>query len=88
MIRIEYNSGRILQGVVLSFGDGRVRIAVKGWDDAFELRLVNGVWVSEDCEVVKLHFADQPVAVESEDSDPFETLFRLEGWTESLRRVM
>ena len=56
MICIHYNNGRVLQGVVLAFGDRLVRVAVKDSDDAVEYRLVNQVWVSEDCEVVRLDF--------------------------------
>ena len=59
MIYIHYNNGRVLQGVVLAFGDRLVRVAVKDSDDAVEFRLVNQVWVSEDCEVVKLDFAER-----------------------------
>ena len=58
MICIRYNNGRVLLGVVLAFGDRVVRVAVKDSDDAVEFRLVNEVWVSEDCEVVKLDFAE------------------------------
>ena len=88
MISIEYNNGRVLQGVALSFGDGRVRVAVRGREDAVELRLVNEVWVSDDCEVVRLGFAEPSAPAETEDSDPFETIFRPERRPESLRRVM
>ena len=58
MICIHYNNGRVLHGVVLAFGDRLVRVAVKDSDDAVEFRLVNQVWVSEDCEVVRLEFAE------------------------------
>ena len=58
MICIHYNNGRVLQGVVLAFGDRLMRVAIKDSDDAVEFRLVNQVWVSEDCEVVKLEFSE------------------------------
>ncbi len=88
MICIHYNNGRVLHGVVLAFGDRLVRVAAKDSDDAVEFRLVNQVWVSEDCEVVKLDFADQVAAVESEEAGLLETLFRFELPPISLQRVM
>ena len=88
MIRIYYNNGRVLQGVVLAFGDRLVRVAVKGLDDTSEFRLVNQVWVSEDCEVVRLDFADSLAPVESEEADLVETLFRLDLRPVPVQRVM
>ena len=88
MIFITYNNGRVLQGIVLAFGDRRVRVAVKGSDDAVEFLLVNQVWVSEDCEVVKLDFAGQVAPVESEETGLLDSLFRTELRPASTRRVM
>ena len=88
MICIRYNNGRVLLGVVLAFGDRVVRVAVKDSDDAVEYRLVNEVWVSEDCEVVKLDFAEPPAPVDSEDADQLESLFPSESPTVSVQRVM
>jgi hypothetical protein len=78
MIHIYYNNGRVLQGVVLTFGDRLVRVAVKGSDDTSEFRLVNQVWVSEDCEVVRLDFAESTAPVEIDEPGLLETLFRFE----------
>jgi hypothetical protein len=88
MICIHYNNGRVLLGIVLAFGDRVVRVAVKDTDDAVEFRLVNEVWVSEDCEVVKLNFAETLTPVESEDTDQIESLFRSERPADSLQRLM
>jgi hypothetical protein len=88
MICIRYNNGRVLLGVVLAFGDRVVRVAVKDSDDAVEFRLVNEVWVSEDCEVVKLDFAETLTTVESEDMDQVESLFHSESPAVSLQRLM
>ena len=88
MIYILYNNGRVLQGFVLAFGDRRVRVAIKDSDDAAEFRLVNQVWVSEDCEVVKLHFVEQFDPVESAEADLLETLFRCEPQPVATQRVM
>jgi hypothetical protein len=88
MIYIHYNNGQVLHGVVLAFGDRLVRVAVKDSDDAVEFRLINQVWVSEDCEVVKLEFAEGAAPVESEEADLLETLLRFELPTVSIQRVM
>ena len=88
MISIHYNNGRVLQGVVLAFGDDLVRVAVKDSDDASEFRLVNQAWVSEDCEVVKLHFVERFAPEESAVSGLLETLFRCEPQPVSIQRVM
>jgi hypothetical protein len=88
MICIHYNNGRVLHGIVLAFGDRLVRVAVKDSDDAVEFRLINQVWVSEDCEVVRLNFAETPAGVESEDAEQIEGLFASEPAAVSVQRVM
>jgi hypothetical protein len=88
MISIHYSNGRVLHGVVLAFGDRLMRVAVKGSDDAVEFRLVSQVWVSEDCEVVKLEFAELDSRVPSEQADPQESLFHFESQAASLQRLM
>ena len=67
MILIKYRNGLVLQGIVLSFGDQLMRVAVKDTDDAAEFRMINGVWVSEDCEIVRLEFAAQGSAFDIGD---------------------
>ena len=88
MIHIYYNNGRVLQGVVLTFGDRLVRVAVKGSDDTSEFRLVNQVWVSEDCEVVRLDFAESTAPAEIDERGLLETLFRFELLPLPIQRVM
>ena len=88
MICIHYSNGRVLQGIVMAFGDRRVRVAVKGSDDAVEFRLVNQVWVSEDCEVVKMDFAEPVAPVAGLEADLLETLFRFDLPPASIQRVM
>jgi hypothetical protein len=87
MISIHYNNGRVLFGVVLAFGDRLVRVAVKDSDDAVEFRLINEVWVSEDCEVVRLKFANATAAAESEDEERIEGVWAKEPAV-SVQRVM
>src|SRR6266568_7185779 len=67
MILINYRNGRVLQGIVLSFGDQLMRVAIKDSDDAAEFRLINGAWVSEDCEIVRLEFAAPNATVDVQD---------------------
>ena len=88
MIRIYYNNRPVLQGTVLAFGDRLIRVAVEDSNDAIEFRLVNQVWVSEDCEVVRLDFADRPAPVETGEADSLETLFRFELPPAPIQRVM
>jgi hypothetical protein len=88
MIRIYYNNGRVLQGVVLAFGDRLVRVAIKDSDDAAEFRLVNRVWVSEDCEVVRLDFVEPPAPLECGGAGLLETLFPSELRPLPVPRVM
>lgn len=88
MISIHYNNGRVLQGIVLAFGDQVVRVAVKDSDDAWEFRLINQVWVSEDCEVVKLEFAADMDTVDGLPPERVDTLFRFELQPAPIRHVM
>jgi hypothetical protein len=88
MIFIHYNNGRVLHGVVLAFGERLVRVAIKDADDAVEFRLVNQVWVSEDCEVVKLECAERIAAEGNEGTDQLETLIRSPWQASSIQRVM
>ena len=85
---IHYKNGRVLQGIVLAFGDRLVRVAVKDSDDAVEFRLVNHVWVSEDCEVVRLEFAEPMELVESGEVDLLEALLRTRCQPAAIQRVM
>ena len=88
MISIYYNNRPALQGVVLAYGDRRVRVAVKDSDDAVEFRLINQAWVSEDLEIVKMDVSERIAQGETGEGDTLETLFRVERQPESMRRVM
>jgi hypothetical protein len=77
MIHIHYSNGSVLQGVVLAFGDRVVRIAVQDSDDAVEYRLINQVWVSEDCEIVTMEFADAEYPQYADQLDPVEPVMDL-----------
>ena len=88
MLCIYYNNGRVLQGIALAVGDRVVRVAVKDSDDAVEFRLINQVWVSEDCEVVKIAFVERFAPVESAEASQLETLFRFQSQPLAVQRVM
>jgi hypothetical protein len=64
MLRIRYSNGKVLQGILLTLGDQKVRVALKECDDAAEYRLVSQRWVSEDCEVVSMEFPDEGLTPE------------------------
>ena len=87
MLIIDYNNGQVLQGIVLALADRTVRVAVKGSDDAVELRLINQVWVSEDCEVVEIAFAER-LALESAETGRLETSVRFRSQPLAVQRVM
>lgn len=56
---IRYTDGRSVEGVLLARDENRIRVALKDCDDVSEFVIVSGVWVSEDCEPVRVEFAWQ-----------------------------
>ena len=87
MIFIKYKNGRTLEGILLALGDKLLRVTVKGEDDAVQFRLVNGLWVSEDCEVVTFEFAEGGFSEEDESDHP-ESIFPAESDPPRVQRVM
>ena len=53
---IGYSSGIIVEAVVLSTRPNRMRVAVAGFQDALELRRVDGQWFAEGGEPVEFEF--------------------------------
>jgi len=53
---IRYSDGRILAGILLALTGSIMRVALKDEDDVAEYRLLNGRWISEDCEPVTFEF--------------------------------
>ena len=78
----------MLQGIALAVGDRVVRVAVKDAQDAVEFRLINQVWVSEDCEVVKIQFVEPSAPAASAEAFRLETLFRFQSQPLDVQRVM
>ena len=70
MLLIRYRNNTVLHGVLLAFGDQRIRVALQGSDDVAEYRFINHRWVSEDCELVEIGFsANGSPAVKGESLD-------------------
>ena len=88
MLFIHYNNGRVFPGVALAIGDRVVRVAVKDSQDAVEFRLINQVWVSEDCEVVEISFTERFAQLESAGASGLETLVRFQSQPLDVQRVM
>ncbi|HUP04700.1 MAG TPA: hypothetical protein VMU19_11970 [Bryobacteraceae bacterium] len=53
---IRYTDGRTQEAVLLSRTDTTIRVAAKGTDDVQVFTEINGTWVSEDCEPVRIEF--------------------------------
>ena len=54
---IRDDNGASMEGITLWQAGGMMRVAVRGRDDAVEfVRALNGTWVSEDCEPVRIEF--------------------------------
>ena len=87
MLFVKYKNGRRLQGILLALGDQLVRVAIKGADDSVTFRLVNGVWVSEDCEAVTFEFAENGFPAH-EVSDFRDTVFANPIESAEVQRVM
>jgi hypothetical protein len=53
---IRYSDGRLLAGILLALTGTYLRVALKDEDDVAEYRLLNGRWISADCEPVTFEF--------------------------------
>ena len=49
---IKYASGLVQEGMMISLRGSRLRVAPKDSDDLLEFNLVEGMWLSEQCEPV------------------------------------
>lgn len=87
MIFIRYTNGKIVRGVLLALGDQLVRVAIEGADDVAVFRLVSGVWVTEDCEVITIEVADDE-ASDRNGAMLLESMFPAKADATSVQRVM
>lgn len=53
---IRYANGKTIEAVLLSRTDNSLRVAAKNTDDVQVFSDINGTWVSEDCEPVRIDF--------------------------------
>ncbi|HEX3744788.1 MAG TPA: hypothetical protein VHW09_12690 [Bryobacteraceae bacterium] len=56
---LTYTDGSKTEAFLLARTENRIRVAIPGSDDPLELTDVNGTWVTEDCEPVRVQFAWQ-----------------------------
>ena len=54
---IRYASGLTKESVLLSRTKDLLRVAMEDCDDVTELRLVNGTWITDECEPVQVTYA-------------------------------
>lgn len=64
---IHYRNGMRIEGTILRRTQTKMRVAVKDGDDVLEFARMNGVWVSEDLEPVKLRFERESFETAAED---------------------
>src|SRR5690349_1128390 len=53
---IRYRNGSEVEGLLLSYRESSMRVALRGAHDACELRQMKGAWMTEDCEPVQVEF--------------------------------
>jgi len=56
MMIIRRLNGETRAAIVLALTGGQLRVALKDSDDVAEFHLVNGNWISDDCEPVTFEF--------------------------------
>jgi len=56
---LTYADGSRTEAFLLARSENRIRVAIPGQDDSMELTDMNGTWVSDDCEPVRVEFAWQ-----------------------------
>jgi hypothetical protein len=56
---LQYENGMTVEGVALSSTDTTMRVALRGHNDVIELVRVDGQWISEDYQTVRIQIAWQ-----------------------------
>lgn len=54
---IRYSNGQTFEAILLSQTENSMRIALQGYEDVIELKLINGTWITDECEPVQIEFA-------------------------------
>ena len=57
---VRYPGAGSVAAVLLGASGNIIRLAMDGWDDVAEFRLVNGEWLSEDNETVDIDSKPEP----------------------------
>jgi hypothetical protein len=65
---ITYANGQTIKAALVVRIDNHLRVALSGCDDLTEFTQINGTWVSEDCEAVRIDFG-WPVRANREYAD-------------------
>lgn len=69
-LTIRYASGLTKESVLLSRTKDLLRVAMEDCEDVTELRLVNGTWITDECEPVQVTYAwDRDPAPEVTEAD-------------------
>lgn len=63
-MQITFRNGQVTEAVILARDGDNLRVAIDGADDAVCFSKINGTWVSDDCEPVRIEFAWERRAVE------------------------
>ena len=56
---LTYADGSKTEAFLLARTENKIRVAIPGSDDPLELSEINGTWITEDCEPVRVEFAWQ-----------------------------
>jgi hypothetical protein len=80
-MNIRFSNGTTRHAALLTRTQETLRIAMEGDEDVTGLRLVNGTWVTDDCEPVQVEFAwespRRPEVTEADCICPPELALRL-----------
>ena len=81
-MNIRYSDGTKREAVLLGRSAKVLRVAIRGSEDATELAMVNGTWVTDDCEPVHVEYAweaptSQTPVTEADCICPPELAYRL-----------
>jgi hypothetical protein len=88
MIHIFYSDGRVLQGILLAVGERTMRVSVRDFDDVAEFRQIRDVWVSEECDVVRIAFAERFAGAERFEPGGLDLAFGVASRATDAHRVM
>lgn len=66
---ITYQNGLSLEGIALSRTETTMRVAFRGQEEPVDFSLLNGTWVSEDCEPVTIQSAPPRAPLPTTEED-------------------